>query len=188
MTRLALEGRVAMGGPNAPVTLVEISDFQCSSCAELQPVLDALLSKYASQIRLVRVDLPQWQVHDWAMKAAEWGRCVGQISPDAYWGFTRAVFLRQRDVTSANFDSLMNPVIQSLGLQAGSFNECCRRRSTKEAVLDDLKRAAFIGVSGTPTVLVNGTLLDTNIGEMLEPAVVQALKENAGCGEKNARP
>jgi len=187
MSRLALEGRVALGRQNAPVTVVEISDFQCSSCAELQPVLEALLSKYASQIRLVRVDLPQWQAHDWAMKAAEWGHCVGQIAPSAYWSFTRAVFLRQRDVTSANFDSLMNPVIQSLGLQPRGFDECCRRGSTNEAVLKDLKRVAAAGLSGTPTLLVNGMLLDTNVGEVLEPALIQVLKGQPRCAEKSAQ-
>ncbi len=186
MSRLALEGRVALGPPDAPVTLVELSDFQCSSCAELQPVLDALLLKYASKIRLVRVDLPQWRVHDWAMKAAEWSRCVGQISPGAYWSFTKAVFLRQPDMTSANFKSMMNPVIQELGLKLRGFDECRSRKSAREAVLEDLKRVASTGLSGTPTILVNGVLLDTGVEKVLEPAIVQALKAKPPCADNSA--
>jgi len=176
MKRLALKGRVPLGPKDAPVTLVELSDFQCSGCADLQPELEALVAKYAPKVRLVHVDLPQWRVHDWAMRAAEWNRCVERFSPGACWNFTDAIFQRQAQITSANFSDTMTPVIQSLGLKTRRFEECCNGTSARKTVLDDLKRAASAGISGTPTVLVSGVLLDMDIQNVLEPAVTQALR------------
>lgn|GEM_PF-3687581 len=179
MRRLALKGRVTLGPKDAPVTLVELSDFQCPGCADLQPKLEALVSKYAPKLGLIRVDLPQWRVHDWAMRAAEWSRCVEGFSPGAYWNFTDAIFQRQAQITSANFASTMNPIVRSLGPKMQSFEECRNGTSARRAVLDDLRRAASAGISGTPTVLVNGVLLDRDIHAALEPLIVHELNRQA---------
>ena len=175
MARLGLEGRPALGPANAPVTLVEISDFQCPNCGELQPELDAVLARHPKEVRLIHVDFPQWQAHDWSMKAAIMSRCVGSLSPRVYWQFMRAMFFRQRDITSTNLDALMRPVAEGLNIPAAALDACVRSRAAREGVLDDLNRATSIGVMGTPAVLVNGTMVDVDVKSALEPAIQEAL-------------
>ena len=175
MARLGLKSRPVLGPPEATVTLVEISDYQCPECADLQPLLEEELAKHSRRLKLVRVDNPQWQAHDWAMKAAAWSRCVGQDAPRAYWDFATAIFFRQRDLTSSNFDSLMGPVAEGLAIPPAVLGSCLGRGSGAKAVLDDLNRVASIGLSGTPALLVNGVLMGRSTATDLDAAIERAI-------------
>ena len=177
MERLVPQGRIGLGPASAKVTLMEIADFQCPNCAELQPLLEGLLSKYPGKIRLVRVDFPQWQVHDWGFEAAEWCRCAGRLAPAAFWPLSRIIYRRQGSITAANLQDLLLPEIQALGLSRRAFDSCRLRGDARSGVLQDLKRVASAGLSGTPIVLVNGALLERDIEGQLEPTIAAALQE-----------
>jgi protein-disulfide isomerase len=188
MERLALKGRIAMGAPDARITVVEIADFQCPECAELQPVLEALAAKYSPRLKVVRVDFPQWRVHDWAARAAEWCRCAGRIDPEAYWPLARVIFANQGGITSANFEDTVLPQVRAWGIPLKLFHWCLRGGSAKKEVLEDMRRVAFLGLEGTPTVLVNGRLLQDDITGLLEPAVNEALDELHLPSRRSGRP
>ena len=89
--------------------------------------------------------------------------------------FMRALFFRQRDITSTNLDTLMRPVAEGLKIPAAAWDACVRSGAARDGVVDDLSRATSIGVTGTPTVFVNGVLVDVDVREALEPAIQEAL-------------
>jgi protein-disulfide isomerase len=178
--RLGPAGRPSLGPVGAPVTIIELTDYQCPNCADLQPTLDAMVTKYPGRVRLVHFDLPQWQAHEWAFKAALWGRCVARLSPGAFWGFRRELYYRQRDLTGSNFDEMMGSTIAGLGIGHVAFMECARSEGELDGLLKDLARASSAGISATPTVLVNGRLLDVEIASQLPLVVEEALQESSG--------
>lgn len=185
--RLAPEGRPALGPSAARVNLIEISDFQCPRCAEIQPLLESMVEKYAGEVRLVRIDYPQWQVHDWGATAAEWCLCAGRLDPRAYWPLSREIFARQGSITSANFADVVLPKIMALGLKRDSLEECVSGKDAPASVLADIGRVSSIGVSGTPSLLVNGELVEKDIGGLLEPAILRALRDT-GPRRSRGRP
>src|SRR5713226_2380964 len=75
----------SMGDPNAPVTLVEYSDFECPVCKSLHDVVRGILPNYAGKIRVVFKDFPIEQLHPWARTAAIAGRCAYLQDPKAFW-------------------------------------------------------------------------------------------------------
>jgi protein-disulfide isomerase len=175
--RLALSGRISLGETSAKVTVVEITDFQCPKCAELQPILEALVSRYSPRVKLVRVDLPEWRVHDWGVKAAVLCRCAGQIDPGAFWPLTKSIFAKQGTITADNLEVALFPDLQALGVSGPAFEQCRNDASATKAVLKDLLRVSSAGLEGTPTVLVNGALLQDDIEGLVEKAILKALKE-----------
>ncbi len=176
MRRLALENHPSRGPEGALLTLVELTDLQCPSCAELQPVLDATLARHPGQIRLVHVDLPQWKAHDWTLAAAERARCAELLLPGAYWRLAGAVFSMQRDLTAKSLDERLRPVLRELDLSPESLRGCLAEGRGRRAVLQDMRRAADLGLRATPTLLVDGSLLDHGIAQVLEEAVTLALQ------------
>ena len=175
MLRLGLDQLPSLGPRGASVTSVELSDYQCPNCAELEPILGAAMTKFEGRVRLVHVDLPQWQAHDWSFMAAEWGRCVARISQKSYWDCRRSVFYRQRDITRNNFADLMRPDVEALGITKKQLANCLEDGTEKQALLQTMSRVSSASVSATPTILVNGTLLDMGIESLLQPVVEEAL-------------
>ena len=75
----------SVGDKNAPITLVEYSDFECPVCKKLHDVLRGVLPNYSGKVRLVFKDFPIEQIHPWARTAAIAGRCAYQQDPVAFW-------------------------------------------------------------------------------------------------------
>ena len=81
------------GNPNAPITIVEFSDFQCPFCKRVTPTLDKLLTQYEGKVRLAYRDFPLSQLHPQAQKAAEAARCAGE--QDKFWEYHDLLFADQ---------------------------------------------------------------------------------------------
>lgn len=81
------------GNPNAKVTLVEFSDFQCPFCKRFHPTVQQALSEYGDQIRLVYKHFPLDSIHPQARPAAEASECIAeQKGSEGFWQFADAVF------------------------------------------------------------------------------------------------
>src|SRR5207249_1309173 len=86
-----------IGPKNAPVTIVEFSDFQCPFCADFDDnTYRQLMEKYDGRVRFVYRDFPLSQIHPDAEKAAEAANCALQQGPDKYWALHEAIFKNQR--------------------------------------------------------------------------------------------
>ena len=140
------------GPADAPVTLVEFSDFQCSYCKRVQPTLKTLFEEYEGKISWVFKDLPLTSIHPDAAGAAEAARCAGDQGK--FWEYRDALFAEGR-VTK----EIHPKIVEALDLDTAAFEECTSSKKYNEAVQADGAEAASLGISGTPAFVINGILL-----------------------------
>jgi protein-disulfide isomerase len=168
---IPIEGQPFLGPENAPIIIVEFSDFNCGFCRKwhletFQPLLDA----YPEQIRFVYRDFPI--LSDESFNAAVAGQCA--YEQGAFWGFLNALFTRGEP---KGFDTYLL-FAQELGLDIQIFRSCLESERSAEEVLIDAEFAADLGIRGTPTFFINGiplvgaqpienflTLIDQELGE-----------------------
>lgn len=145
------DGFPSIGPADAPITLVEFSDYQCPYCQRwYEQVYQPLMDAYPGKIRLVYRNLPLTQIHPQAMSAAEAALCAGD--QNAYWDFHNQLF--------ENFDALGEDLYASLaadlGLDAAAFETCMSGRKHQAAIQSDMQFALELGVQSTPTFFING--------------------------------
>jgi len=155
--RLKLEKGVngpAKGPAKAPVTIVEFSDMQCPHCAKAAPTIDQLLAQ-EPEARFVFQSFPL-PAHDWAEKAAVYVDCVGRASNDAVWKFIQKTFDDQANITAANADEKLKAIATAAGANADEIAACAAKPDTKARIEASVALAKSVGVTGTPTLFING--------------------------------
>ena len=145
-------GRVR-GNPNAPVMIVEFSDFQCPFCRRVQPTLMALLKRYEGKVAISYRDYPLAEIHPQAQMAAEAARCAGEQGK--FWEYHDKLFSQ----AAMERDTLYS-YGQSLGLDMQRFHACVDSSKYRSAVQSDFEAAQQAGVAGTPAFFINGIFLD----------------------------
>jgi protein-disulfide isomerase len=144
-----LTGSPVRGDVNAPVTLVEFSDFQCGFCQRVNATLAELLAKYPGKIRIVFKHSPieghtaAPLAHRAAMAAQEQGK---------FWEMHDRIFAAQRQMTRADLIAHA----QALGLDMGRFTEGLDADRFVKVLDRDKAEAEKVGVDGTPTFFING--------------------------------
>ncbi|MGB9418737.1 MAG: thioredoxin domain-containing protein [Acidobacteriaceae bacterium] len=147
------------GPANAPLQLVEFSDFQCPHCKEAQPTVDQLLKDYP-QAHFVSQVFPLRTIHSEAEKAAENGVCVAKIGGnDAFFKYTDAVYANQAQLTPGASAQALASAVKAAGVDEAKVTACVADPSTKAAVDASLKVGDEVGVNQTPTLFVNGRML-----------------------------
>src|SRR5258708_21667300 len=120
----------SLGNPNAAVTLVEYSDFECPVCRNLHDALRGMLPNYAGKVRVVFKDFPIEQLHPWARTAAIAGRCAYQQDPKAFWKMYDFIYDNQEIISASNAWTTMLDYAAQPGLHAAAFKT---RIATPEA-------------------------------------------------------
>jgi Na+/H+ antiporter NhaA len=137
------------GSRDAPVTLVEYGDFECPHCGQAEGVVRELLAQ-PGEVRYVWRHLPLSDVHPHAQLAAEAAEAAGE----------QGAFWEMHDLLLANQDRLRAPDLigyaQDLGLDVEPFEDYLRRRAGAARIAEDVDSADLSGVSGTPTLFING--------------------------------
>ena len=147
------------GQANAPLQLVEFSDFQCPHCKEAQPTVEQLLKDYP-QAHFVSQVFPLRNVHSEAEKAAENGVCVAKIGGnDAFFKYTDAVYANQAQLTPEGSAGALASAVRAAGVDQAKVTACVADPSTKATVDASLKVGDEVGVNQTPTLFVNGRML-----------------------------
>ena len=146
-------GHPEIGGKDAPVTIVEFSDFQCPFCSRAEPVLKQVREKYGDKVRLVYMDFPLG-IHDHAIDAASAGRCAGEQGK--FWPFHDAMFADQSKLAPAD----LKATAKKVGLDSAKFDECFDKGKYKTAVESDLTEGHDLGIEGTPAFFINGRPLN----------------------------
>lgn len=144
------EGYPSIGPSNAPITIIEFSDYQCPYCRRWhEEVYEPLLAAYPGKIRFVYRNLPLTSIHSDALSAAEAAMCASDQA--AYWQFHEKLF---------SADSLGSQVYsryaQELSLNMDAFETCMSDRKYQAAVEADSDFAVKLGVRSTPTFFING--------------------------------
>jgi protein-disulfide isomerase len=138
------------GPEDAPITIVEFSDYECPYCKRwYDQVWLRLREEYPDEIRLVYRDLPL-PGHPNAIPSAEAANCAGE--QDKYWQFHDLLF---SDKYGLNAQAYLD-YAGELGLDMEAFRQCVEERRYKEEVEADLAWASQLGVSSTPTFFING--------------------------------
>jgi protein-disulfide isomerase len=145
----------SLGPANAPVTLVEFSDFECPVCRSLHDVLRGMLPNYP-QLRVVFKDFPLEQIHPWARTAAIAGRCAYQQDPKAFWKMYDFIYDGQELISAENAWSKMTDFAAQSGLNAETFKACMASPEAGAAVDASRQNGIQLEVGSTPTMFVNG--------------------------------
>ncbi len=154
-------GAFAIGDPDAPITIIEYTDYQCPFCtrhfAETLPQLKENFIDTGKVFYVIK-DFPLTSIHPEATKAGEAARCAGE--QDAYWEMHDALFEGQ-SAWSGNPDAadVFISYAADLGLDNDAFSQCLNSGQMETAVLDNMNEGASFGVSGTPAFFINGTLV-----------------------------
>ena len=166
--KIATDDQPAKGGADAAVTIVEFTDFQCPSCAQVQPVLDKLVAEYGGRVRLVARDYPLPQHPDAfrAAVAAEAARAQGK-----YWEYAAKLFGNQ---SALGVDHLKRYAAE-LGLDRAKFDSALDGATFSNQVRRDLMDGQKVGVNGTPSLFINGRRVSDRSYAGLKAAIDAAL-------------
>lgn len=137
------------GTADAPITIIEFSDFECPYCKRGLPILKELLTAYPGKLKLVYRDFPGPN-HPQALPAAEAAQCAAE--QNQFWKYHDALFNTQDPRTLWNFSALA----EEIGLQPSQFNACMKEHRYREEVLSDLRDGLDIHIASTPTFFING--------------------------------
>jgi protein-disulfide isomerase len=154
LPRIEVEAKGPARGPeNAPVTIVEFSDFQCPYCGREVPVIERLMKEYDGKLRLVFRHYPL-DFHPFAEKAAEAGACAHDQGK--FWELHDKMFTNQGRLA---IDDLKG-YAKSLGMDATKFDKCLDSGEKKTMVEEDVKAGSAAGVNGTPAFFINGLFIN----------------------------
>jgi predicted DsbA family dithiol-disulfide isomerase len=146
------DGAVGTGPENAPVTIVEFTDYQCPYCHRAQDVIDQVLDQYEGQVRLVHLDFPL-ENHPGAVPAARAARCAAEQG--RFWDYHRSLM---KDKGSLDEDDLARRAA-TLKLDTGDFAECLASDRHLETIQAEFQQGSDLGVTGTPAYFVNGRMI-----------------------------
>ncbi len=138
-----------IGPDNAPITIVEFSDFQCPYCQRSVGVMKELLRIYGEKIRLVYRDYPGPN-HPFAEQAAEAAQCAGEQGK--FWEYHDTLFDRQTSSKGWDFLALAT----ELGLRQDAFAACLNSGRFREEIAKDIQDGFKLGITSTPTFFING--------------------------------
>jgi protein-disulfide isomerase len=141
------------GAKDAPVTIVEFSDFQCPFCKTANTTVKQILDKYPGKVRLVFRDYPLASLHPQAPKAHEAARCAAD--QEKFWEYHDMLFDRSPRMTPAN----LKQYAQDLKLEATAFAQCLDSGKYAAEVGKDFQEGADLGLTGTPSFFINGRQL-----------------------------
>ena len=143
-----------LGDANAPITLIEYSDFQCPFCARAEATVKQLLKNYPGKIKLVYKNFPLSN-HDDAFIAAEAGFCAQEQSQEKFWQLHDIMFADPRGL---NLQGLVSKA-KSIGLDLVQFESCVKNSKFGLKVNKDLAEGSRFGVNSTPAFFINGKML-----------------------------
>ena len=146
-------GAPVRGAANAPVTIVEFSDFHCPFCRKVQPSLNEVRAKYGDKVKIVFRDFPIDALHPQARAASEAAGCANEQGK--FWEFHDLLFKNDPDSSPAT----LNRFAKEAGMDVNAFEACRASGKYKAAVQASNQEGAKLGITGTPTFFVNGRLL-----------------------------
>jgi protein-disulfide isomerase len=177
---IALAGAPVRGPANAPVTLVEFSDFQCPFCIAATPQLEAVLKTYPSQVKLIFKEFPL-DTHSQAALAA--AAALSAQKQGKFWELYDALFAQKGNLSRKGILGLA----ASAHLDMNRFQADLDSAETKRAVQKDIADGERINVDSTPTLFIDGQRFNGPVTlAALKPIVDAELKHPAGTPKTQA--
>jgi len=162
---VSISGEPVLGNDSANVTIVEYGDFQCPACNSFeQETFSRIESEYidTGKAKFVWKDYPLSQIHNWAEPGAAAMECVYREDEEAFWNVKSTLFDQQGSLGLNNVeDSIVDWAVQE-GVNESEVRSCVESGDTLQKVRTDLGEGQQNGVTGTPTVFVNGKQVDAS--------------------------
>jgi protein-disulfide isomerase len=185
--KIDVKGRPVRGNANAKVVMVNYDDFECPFCSRVhQTLFPQLLKEYGDRVAFIYKDFPLSEIHPWAIHAAVDANCIAAQNPDAYWDFADYIHSNQATVNKeANKDSQFAALDHMTLTEGDKFKldsaklQSCVKEQKSDAVTASVKEGDALGVTGTPTMFVNGQMMDgarsvAEIRELFDSALQRA--------------
>ena len=157
LVQFSPSSQVSLGETGAAVRVVEFTDFQCPYCKKFSAVAKQVLEKYGKQIHWEVRHFPL-SFHKQARPAATAVYCAseqGQLASAKEWIFEAQDLLAD--------DGVFSDMQKSLRLDKDAFETCLKSEKAQDVILGDIREAERVGVSGTPTVFVNGRKFEGDV-------------------------
>ncbi|KPK36009.1 MAG: hypothetical protein AMK70_03840, partial [Nitrospira bacterium SG8_35_1] len=153
-----------------PITITEFSDFQCPYCSRLQPTLSDVLKAYPEDVKLVFKDFPL-SFHKQARNAAKAARAAGEQGK--YWEMHDLIFADFNKLT----DNSYKEYATKLGLDVNKFTADFSSNKYDALIQQDIALGRQAGVTGTPSLFLNGKRMQRRSLEDFKEAIDAELKK-----------
>ncbi len=169
-----ISGSPALGPVNAPVVIVEFSDYFCPYCRKMHPMKDHVRNAYGDRVRWVFKEFPL-DMHKGAREGAEAARCA--YEQGKFWEYQDLLFAHNEEPDENTFDTFA----RKLGLDERKFEQCRASGTYREQVEKDIQDGLAAGVTVTPTFIINKQMFSGSLAKEEFMAIVEdELKKTAG--------
>jgi protein-disulfide isomerase len=180
------EGR-SLGDPNAPVTVIEFGDYQCPGCGQFAQAVEPRLVEEYVATGLVRFEFRDYSFLDDRVDgsesddAAEAAFCAADQGQ--FWRFHATLYANQYGENQGAFDrDRLGAMAEGIGLDTARFDACLNDGAHADGVAAMNDEAAALGLGGTPSFVVNGTVIDYSGYDSLKAAIDAELAATGGAG------
>jgi len=150
---VTLRSTAPVTGPaDAPVTIVEWSDYQCPFCKRAFPTVEQVLAEYKGKVRYSHLDYPL-PFHQQAMPAALAVHCAGEQGK--FWEYNNNLYSGTGDLSAAD----LTKRAADLGLDGAAFEACTASKKYESLIKTNFEDGGALGVTGTPAFFINGRML-----------------------------
>jgi protein-disulfide isomerase len=161
-----------LGNPNAPVSLIEYSDYECPFCKSFHPTAKDIVKAYEGKVNWVYRHFPLSFHNPGAQKQAEAAECVHELGGnEAFWKYSDAIYERTKSNGNGFPLTQLAPLAKELGLDEKRFAQCFESGKYERRVKEDFNEGGQIGITGTPTNI----LLNNQTGEVVLKTGAQPL-------------
>jgi protein-disulfide isomerase len=162
-------GSPVRGAADAPVSMVVFTDFQCPYCIKLVPLLDEILEKNQGKVKIIFKNMPL-QFHEMAEPAAR--AALAANEQGKFWEFHDKLFT----TSQLNSDAITS-IARGLGLDMARFENDMKSPEIRQKLNKDMLDAQKAGVTGTPTVYINGRKLKQRSPQGFQELIDDELKK-----------
>jgi protein-disulfide isomerase len=162
---VGIGGGATRGDANAAVTVIEFTDFQCSACGAMYPIVQDVLKSYGNRVRFVIRNFPLTTVHANALHAAQAAEAAK--AQGKFWEYIDFLFKNQ----SALDDESLKKYATLLGLDRKRFDAELAAEKYVPVIRRDTTDGEMYGVEGTPTFFINGLVLTDYSADGLRAAI-----------------
>lgn len=176
-TKLAAGALLRYEVMDAPVTMVVFGDFQCPYCKRFADIVGELTAEERGKLERIYRQLPL-SIHSWAMEAAEFSTCVALQDKVAFWKIHDFLFTHQREISKESFETrILDFITHETTIDPRRVITCVQQRGFDSTLRKDEELAGDLGITGTPSVFLNGGRVFVRSVEDLRSALKAATLE-----------
>ncbi len=168
---ISTDNQPSNGKQTAPVTVVMFTDFQCPACAGVHPVLLKILAEYGDKIRFVVRDFPLTNIHENAFRAALAASAAN--AQGKFFEYTEVLYKNQNALDKVS----LKKYAADLGLNQKQFELDLESEKYAAEIRKDMADGKIYGITGTPTIFVNGAQVRALSAEHFRNAIEKALRK-----------